>query len=555
MHVAATISRPQASHTQRVPVVGDGGPVSQFTGSGDVGFMGTGAREFASRVPESSTCWIRTRNLLSLARQVFPYFPIPTATMRAARFRLPAALLFATLISACGDDPLAPDQATTSFTASTATEISGTVGQPVTSVPSVRATDASGNPVAGLSVSFTATGGGTLGRQTATTDANGTASVGSWTLGTSAGTQTVTATAGSRTVTFTANAGAGAAATITAVAGATNAALTGAAVPNRPSVQIKDQFGNSVAGAPVVFSVESGGGAVTGGSATTDASGTATVGGWTLGVQPGTQSLRATSGSLSAQFTASASLPTGCVAAPYAIGATIPGAWAAGDCANSTRWAAAGAVYDQYELKLDAQRNVRFELTGAAGRSLRIRRADAEDFVGLPLSGPFTTVEGNTLITRHLLEAGDYVLEVQAPASTTGEYTLTSAIDDSDIVCRPVVQATIGTTFQGALNPATDCESPVAPGTYEDWVVLPLKTGDKFRITLTTTTMPPGFVLRDDRLGPASPTLAVRTSNVPGTITLDWTATFDTYHEIVIFRNGGPNTPYGPYTLKIERLP
>ncbi|HEX6070581.1 MAG TPA: hypothetical protein VFZ18_12175 [Longimicrobiaceae bacterium] len=84
---------------------------------------------------------------------------------------------------------------------------------------------------------------------------------------------------------------------------------------------------------------------------------------------------------------------------------------------------------------------------------------------------------------------------------------------------------------------------------------MPLTTGDRFRITLTTTTMPAGFVLRDDRAGPASPTLAVRTSSTPGTISLDWTATFDTYHEIVVFKNAGAGTPYGPYTLSIERLP
>ncbi len=469
--------------------------------------------------------------------------------------RFLSALLVVWTLVACTDNPLTPEQATAELAATTATEIDGTAGQPVTAVPTVKATDASGNPVPGLNVTFTSTGEGTIGRTSATTDANGNADVGSWTLGTAAGEQTVTATAGTHTVTFTANVVAGAAATITPVAGATNDALTGAEVPTPPSVRLTDQFGNPIAGSAVVFSVASGDGSVTGGTTTTDANGTATVGSWTLGVVPGTQTLSATSGSLSAEFTATASLPTGCAVAPYRIGATIPGSWAEGDCANTTPFAAAGAVYDQYELKLSEQRNVRFELTGASGRSIRIRRAGGDDFVGLPLSGAFTTVEGNTLISRHLLGAGDYVVEVQAPANTTGDYTLASVIDDSDVVCRPMVQGTIGITFEGALNPATDCESPVAAGTYEDWIVLPLKTGDKFRITLTTTTMPPGFVLRDDRQGPASPTLAVRTSSTPGTITLDWTANFDTYHEIVIFKNGGADAPYGPYTLQIERIP
>ena len=67
--------------------------------------------------------------------------------------------------------------------------------------------------------------------------------------------------------------------------------------------------------------------------------------------------------------------------------------------------------------------------------------------------------------------------------------------------------------------------------------------------------MPPGLLLRDDRLGPASPTLKVAASTTPGTVTLDWTATFDQYHEVVVFKNGGAAAPYGAYTLKIERVP
>lgn len=474
--------------------------------------------------------------------------------MRFARRFTAIVLTSATL--ACGaDNPASPDQAATTFAASTSTTITGVVGAPVTTIPAVRATDASGNPVAGATVTFAVTGGGTLGRTTTTTNANGTADVGTWTLGTAAGTQTVVATAGARTVTFTATAAAGAASGIAAIAGVTTTGLTGAAVATRPAVQITDQFGNRVAGAPVTFSILTGGGVLTGATTTTDATGTATVGGWTLGIVPGAQTLRATSGTLTANFTATASLPTGCTAAPYAIGATIPGTWASTDCANATGFAAAGALFDQYDLTLAAQQNVRFELTGAAGRSLRIKRRGTADYVALPLGTAFTTVNGNTLVSRHLLGAGDYVVEVQAAANTTGDYTLTSVVDNSDIVCRPIVQGSIGITFDGALNAATDCPSPVAAGAVEDWIVLPLKTGDKFRITLTSTNMPIGFVLRDDRLGPASPTLASRTSTTPGTITLDWTATFDTYHEIVIFKNAGAAVPYGSYTIKIGRLP
>jgi len=61
--------------------------------------------------------------------------------------------------------------------------------------PTVRVEDAYGNPVAGLSVTFAvASGGGTIGTVSPSTDANGSASVESWTLGASPGANLLTAT-------------------------------------------------------------------------------------------------------------------------------------------------------------------------------------------------------------------------------------------------------------------------------------------------------------------------------------------------------------------------
>ncbi|MEI6738686.1 MAG: Ig-like domain-containing protein [Gemmatimonadaceae bacterium] len=250
----------------------------------------------------------------------------------------------------------------------------------------------------------------------------------------------------------------------------------------------------------------------------------------------------------------SASAATTCVITPYSVGTSVTGSWASSDCQNATAFGDTDAAYDQYEINLSAQQNVRFELTGATGRSLRIRRKNTTQYVGLPLSSSFTTVNGNTLVQRHLLAAGDYIVEVQAPGTTTGSYTLNSAIDNTDIVCRPIVQGSIGMTFAGELNTSTDCASPAAPGTFEDWIVMPLTKGDKIRITLTTTDMAAGLVLRDDRNGPASPTLTSAFSTTPGTVSLDWTVTFDTYHEIVIYRRNSA-TPYGRYTISVQRLP
>jgi len=88
---------------------------------------------------------------------------------------------------------------------------SAEVGTEVETAPSVLVTDANGNPVAGVEVTFAVTsGGGTVSPSTPiTTDADGIAAADSWTLGTTVGDNTVTATAvglADSPVTFTATA-------------------------------------------------------------------------------------------------------------------------------------------------------------------------------------------------------------------------------------------------------------------------------------------------------------------------------------------------------------
>jgi len=83
---------------------------------------------------------------------------------------------------------------------------SAEVGTPVAVQPKVRVTDAGGNPVEDVTVTFAvASGGGSVLGATSITAADGTAEVGAWTLGPDAGANTLTATvAGVSPVTFTA---------------------------------------------------------------------------------------------------------------------------------------------------------------------------------------------------------------------------------------------------------------------------------------------------------------------------------------------------------------
>src|SRR5439155_99605 len=92
---------------------------------------------------------------------------------------------------------------------------SAPAGSAVGSPPSVIVHDGSGNPVQGVTVTFApAAGSGSVSGGTQTTNESGIATVGSWTLSTTAGTNTLTATSSGLTgspVTFTADGTAGAA--------------------------------------------------------------------------------------------------------------------------------------------------------------------------------------------------------------------------------------------------------------------------------------------------------------------------------------------------------
>jgi adhesin/invasin len=171
--------------------------------------------------------------------------------------------------------------------ANSAVAQTGVAGTAVAARPSVIVRDLAGNPVPGVAVTFTATGGGgTVVGSPATTDAAGVATVTSWTLGAAAGTNTVVASAqGLPSVTFLATGGAGAAASVFSISVASQVGVQGTNVASRPTVRVTDANGNRVSGVTVVFEVTSGGGSVSGATQVTDAAGEASVASWTLGNQ------------------------------------------------------------------------------------------------------------------------------------------------------------------------------------------------------------------------------------------------------------------------------
>jgi len=99
---------------------------------------------------------------------------------------------------------------------------------------------------------------------------------------------------------------------MSASAGDNQTARISSVVPVPPSVIVRDANNQPVAGVSVTFAVETGGGSVTGATVTTNGSGVAAIGSWTLGSTPVTNTLTATASGITGspvRFTATARLP------------------------------------------------------------------------------------------------------------------------------------------------------------------------------------------------------------------------------------------------------
>jgi adhesin/invasin len=179
-------------------------------------------------------------------------------------------------------------------------------GATVAIAPSVRVVDAFGNLVSGTAVTFTVlSGGGQVTNGLTVTNAQGVATVGSWRLGPSSGTQTLAARVEANGVTnnpivFTATGLAGPPVSMIAVSLTAQAAPAGSNVGDPPSVIVRDAAGIAVSGLAVTFTVTAGGGSVVGSPATTNANGIATLTSWRLGPLSGVNTVTATAAGLPA---------------------------------------------------------------------------------------------------------------------------------------------------------------------------------------------------------------------------------------------------------------
>ena len=184
-----------------------------------------------------------------------------------------------------------------SATANSTVSQSALTSTAVATLPSVLVTDADGNPIQGQAVTFAITaGGGAIAGAAQVTNASGIATVGGWTTGGSAGTNTMTATAGALpVVTFDVSAApAGVAVELQLLTAPPATVAARATLTPAPVIQLRDAAHNPVTTAGIAVTVAlTGGGALSGtASVNTDGSGQATFTGLSIAGLVGNRTLQ-----------------------------------------------------------------------------------------------------------------------------------------------------------------------------------------------------------------------------------------------------------------------
>lgn len=345
-------------------------------------------------------------------------------------------------------------------------EQAAVVGQKVETAPAVVVRNEAGEGLPGVVVTFAITsGGGTLTGAVDTTDAEGIATVGSWTLGKELGENTLTATVeGLDPVVFKAQATAGAPSGLALYAGRGQSVPAGRTVPTPPAVRVTGAHGLPVAGATVNFSVTAGEGTVTGEQATTDSAGIATVGSWTLGKKPGLNSLAAAVEGLTDPLIVSATAVDPCVwIEPYLLGQEVKGTLDELDCLDSQE-----TRVDRYLLEVTEQVNLELKMTAADYTPV----IHIKDLAGTTLVAQFAASPG---FTRATLAPGSYVIAAQARGEDAfGAYEMSVSranhnVDTCDAAANIFV--TPNTRMGGVLTSGTCVEDFDANYRYRNYFV------------------------------------------------------------------------------------
>ncbi|CAN5769081.1 hypothetical protein BH24GEM1_BH24GEM1_17750 [soil metagenome] len=203
---------------------------------------------------------------------------------------------------------------------------SAVVGGAVPVDPSVLVKDADGNPLGGIPVTFTVTGGGgTVSGNTPVTGSDGVATVGEWRLGTTVGENTLSAAVAGQNlsggpVVFSATGTPGGVSAEQSTVAASPATVSASSV-STITVTVRDQFGNPLSGIEVTLAVSGSGNTLVQPASPTNADGQAT--GTVSSTAAGVLTVSATAGGVAIEQTATVTVSAG-VPAASTSSATVP---------------------------------------------------------------------------------------------------------------------------------------------------------------------------------------------------------------------------------------
>jgi hypothetical protein len=244
----------------------------------------------------------------------------------------------------------------------------------------------------------------------------------------------------------------------------------GAQVTELPSVFVSDASGNPLAGAPVTFTVTIGGGTITGGSETTNSSGLATVGSWTLGTGAGANTLSAATGSLpEVTFMA-------CTTAIHTLGSTVDNQLASTDCQLSD-----GSFVDFYTVSIPTSGTYIFNQTSTAFDTYLAFLTSANVLIGI--NDDFA---GNSTDSRLkvIVPAGSYLVGANSfDTNKTGNYSLASAGSADPVSNCEDVFVQKGIVTPQSLQ-TTDCNTV---GFYSDEYVIFLTSTQSITVDMTSS--------------------------------------------------------------------
>jgi hypothetical protein len=327
------------------------------------------------------------------------------------------------------------------------------------------------------------------------------------------------------------------AASIAANSSTSLTAAPGTPVGELPSVVVLDQSGQPVVGAHVTFAVGSGGGSVTGGSATTDDSGIATVGSWVLGPNTGTNTLTAKTGNLPAViFTADGADPCS-ILNTHALGTTTNGQLTQQDCRLQD-----GTLVDFYGVSIPTAGTYIFNQTATTFDTFLAFLAPTGVVVALNDDAPDTTKS----TVKAILPAGNFVIAANSfNPNVTGSYSISSSASSSHVTGCEEVFTTRGISSAQSLA-ASDC---ALNGVFGDQYVIVLFAGQPVTISMTSSAVDSYLEIH---LASNNAILASN-DNVDGTTNnarFVFTATTSDFYVVTARTNTAGMT--GAYTLTIQ---